>query len=217
VECVPRRFRGNGTWIPPPPNTPDELLRTPENRLIPVEAITLPRMEQTTVYNVEVEEFHSYFAGKGEAVWSHNGAEGSCGVPKAAVGEETVGQPAAMPAAGNRDIHRIGGASVENLRLKPKEAKLNPPGISVLKTPTPGEAAAEMRAAYPDATGLHEAAKTVGSSTTEAIRGAGFDVIPTPSRRLPNHYRLIHPEGVAGFTDENLARLAQVFTNTTGN
>ena len=119
-------------------------------------------------------------------------------------------------AAGKGDVHRIGGASVENLRLKPKEAKLNPPGISVLKTPTPGEAAAEMRAAYPGAAGLHKAAKTVGSSTTEAIQGVGFDVTPTPSRRLSNHYRLIHPEGAAGFTDENLARLAEVFTNTTG-
>jgi len=115
-----------------------------------------------------------------------------------------------------RDIHRIGGASIENLRLKSNEAKLNPPGISVLKTPTPGEAAAQMRAAYPDATGLQEAAKTVGSSTIEAIRGVGFDVIPMPSRRLPNHHRLIHPEGAAGFTDDNLERLAEVFTNTTG-
>lgn len=115
------------------------------------------------------------------------------------------------------DIHRIGGARVENLRLKPKEAKLNPPGISVLKAPTPGEAAAEVRAAYPDATGLHEAAKTVGSSSTEAIRSAGFDVVATPSRRLPNHHRITHPEGVGGFTDENLTRLAEVFTNTTGN
>lgn len=121
-----------------------------------------------------------------------------------------------QPAVGKGDIHRIGGASVENLRLKAKEAKLNPPGISVLKTAMPGEAAAEMRAAYPDAAALHEAARTVGSSTTEAIRSVGFDVIPTPTRRLPNHYRLSHPEGVAGFTDENLSRLAQVFTNTTG-
>lgn len=115
-----------------------------------------------------------------------------------------------------RNIHRIGGAGIENFRLKPKEVKLNPPGISVLKTATPGEAAAEMRAAYPDATGLHEAAKTVGSSTIEAIRSAGFDVIPMSSRRLPNHCRLIHPEGAAGFTDDNLARLTEVFTNTTG-
>ena len=119
--------------------------------------------------------------------------------------------------ANSEGVYRIGGASVENLRLKPREAKLNPPGISVLKARTAGGAAAEMRAAYPDATGLQEAAKTVGTSTTEAIRGAGFDVIPTPSTRLPNHHRLVHPDGAAGFTDDNLARLAEVFENTIGN
>lgn len=140
----------------------------------------------------------------------------SCGVPKTAAGEEPAGKPVTVPAEGNRDVHRIGGASVQNLQLKPKEAKLNPPGISVLRTPTPGEAAAEIRAAYPDAAGLHEAARTVGSSTIEAIRSVGFDIILTPSRRLPHHCRLIHPEGAAGFSDENLARLAEVFTNTTG-
>jgi len=32
------------------------------------------------------------------------------------------------------------------------------------------------------------------------LRAAGFDVIPDPSARLPTHHRLIHPDGVAGFT-----------------
>lgn len=105
---------------------------------------------------------------------------------------------------------------MENLRLKPVEATLNPPGISVLEAPTPSQAAADMRAAYPNSTGLNEAAKTIGSTTAEAIRRAGFDVISVPSKRLPNHHRLIHPDGAAGFTDENLARLAQEFVNTTG-
>jgi len=98
---------------------------------------------------------------------------------------------------------------------KPKEAKLSPPGISVLKTPSPGEAATEMRTAYPDATGLYEAAKTVGSSTLQAIRSLSFDVIPTPSKRLPNHHRLIHPDGAAGFSDEKLQKLSEAFTDTT--
>ncbi|MBI1916949.1 MAG: hypothetical protein HYS12_19750 [Planctomycetes bacterium] len=115
------------------------------------------------------------------------------------------------------DIHRIGGGTVENLRLKPAETALNPPGISVLKHPEPGDAAAQMRAAFPKAAGLHEAAKTVGSTSEELIRSAGFDIIPNSTKRLPNHYRIIHPDGVAGFTDENLEKLAQVFTNTTGN
>jgi hypothetical protein len=48
------------------------------------------------------------------------------------------------------------------------------------------------------------------------IRGAGFDIIPNPTKKLPNHYRLIHPDGVAGFNDENLAQLSAVFTETSG-
>jgi hypothetical protein len=41
-------------------------------------------------------------------------------------------------------------------------------------------------------------------------------VLPNPTKKLPNHYRLIHPEGVAGFHDVNLARLSAVFTETSG-
>lgn len=113
------------------------------------------------------------------------------------------------------DIHRIGGGSVENLRLKPQEATLNPPGISVLKALTPHEAAEQIRAAFPRAVDLHEAAKIVGTTTVEKIRAAGFDVIPNPSRRLPNHHRLIHPDGTTGFSDENLRKLSEAFTDTT--
>ncbi len=113
------------------------------------------------------------------------------------------------------DIHRIGGGSVENLRLKPQETRLNPPGISVLKAPTPREAADQIRAAFPRAVDLHEAAKLVGTTTVEKIRAAGFDVIPDPSRKLPNHHRLIHPDGAAGFSDENLQKLSEAFTDTT--
>ena len=114
------------------------------------------------------------------------------------------------------DIHRIGGGEVENLRLKPQEARLNTPGISVLKTSTPREAADQIRAAFPRAIDLHEAAKVVGTSTTEKIRAAGFDIIADPSRKLPNHHRLIHPDGAAGFSAENLRKLADAFTDTSG-
>jgi len=123
---------------------------------------------------------------------------------------------APVPPADSDAIHRIGGGSVENLRLKPKETVLNPPGISVLKAATPGEAAAEIRAGYPDATGLHAAASTVGTSTAGAIRSAGFDMIPTPGKRLTNHHRIVHPDGASGFSDENLSRLSETFENSTG-
>jgi hypothetical protein len=63
---------------------------------------------------------------------------------------------------------------------------------------------------------LHGQAKTIGTASEEAIRSVGFDVIPTPSTALPNHHRIIHPGGVAGFNDDNLAELAKVFVNTTG-
>lgn len=122
----------------------------------------------------------------------------------------------AVIAVGVLNLHRIGGASVENLRLKPREATLDIPGISVLKCATPGEAAQQMRAALPRASVLHAAAQTIGSTAEELIRSAGFDIIHVPSQTLPNHYRLIHPGGVAGFNDQNLSRLVQVFVNTTG-
>ena len=114
------------------------------------------------------------------------------------------------------DMHRIGGSSVESLRLKPREATLNPPGISLLQAPSPGEAARQIRAVFPAADGLHEAAQVIGSTTMDNNRGAGFDVIFNPTKKLPNHYRLIHPDGVAGFSDENLARLSAVFAETSG-
>jgi hypothetical protein len=119
-------------------------------------------------------------------------------------------------ASGDRTTHRIGGGCVENLRLKPKEATLDPPGISVLRAPSPAEAAQGIRAAFPKAKALHEAARTVGSTSEELIRSAGFDIIHAPSKTLPNHYRIIHPDGVAGFSDENLARLSEVFVDSTG-
>ena len=113
-------------------------------------------------------------------------------------------------------VHRIGGGDASNLALKPAEARLTPPGISVLLGGTPPEAAAEMRSAFPNATRLLESAKTVGTGTVAQIRAAGFDVIAAPSRNLPNHGRIIHSLGAAGFTPENLEKLAQQLTNTTG-
>ena len=131
--------------------------------------------------------------------------------------EHEVAQPTGMASEGKpADIHRIGGGSVENLRLKPREAALDIPGISVIKAPTPAAAAREMRTGLPRAKALHEQAKTIGSTTEEALRRVGFDVIPTPSAALPNHHRIVHRDGAAGFNDANLARLATIFVNTTG-
>ena len=105
---------------------------------------------------------------------------------------------------------------IQNGQSPAREATLNPPGISFLHAPSPGEAARQIREAFPAADGLHAAAQVIGSTTVDKIRGVGFDVTPNPTRKLPNHYRLIHPEGVAGFSDEHLTQLSAVFTETSG-
>jgi RHS repeat-associated protein len=126
-----------------------------------------------------------------------------------------VGSPSDIP--GDTVIHRIGGNDPSNLALKPAEAQLDPPGISSLQGGTPQEAAQQMRTALPKATGLHEASKTVGSSTAQQIRDAGFEVVPNPTKKLgDNHVRITHPDGEAGFHPENLKKLSAAFKNTGG-
>ena len=121
-----------------------------------------------------------------------------------------------MPAAARADIHRVGGGRVENLRLKPREALLDPPGISVLKAVSADAVARQMRQAFPDAEALHVAVRVIGSTTADRIRNAGFDLIPNPTKRLPNHFRLVHPDGVTGFNGENLRRLSGAFIDSEG-
>jgi hypothetical protein len=114
-------------------------------------------------------------------------------------------------------VHRLGGGVVALLRLKPREERLAPPGISVFLGGTAAEAAARMRAAFPDSgrwPRMWAESQIVGTATVADIRGAGFDVLACPSRHFANHGKLIHPDGAAGFNDANLERLAQVFQNT---
>jgi hypothetical protein len=114
-------------------------------------------------------------------------------------------------------VHRVGGGDANNLGLKPHEARLDPPGISVLIGGTPAETAAAFRRVFGPKSSLGRAASTVGTAEIERIRAAGFDIILVPTSNFPNHGRVIHPtEGAAGFTPENLERLSQAFTNTTG-
>ncbi len=98
--------------------------------------------------------------------------------------------------------------------MKPAEMKLNPPGISVMKGGMPSEAARQVREAFPNAAKLQEQARIVGSATEGEIRQAGFDILPDPTRKFPNHHRMIHPDGIAGFNDENLGRLSRAFTDS---
>jgi hypothetical protein len=73
-----------------------------------------------------------------------------------------------------------------------------------------------MRRAFPKSRKWQQTASMVGTTTAEAIRQAGFEIVPDPTSRFPNHALLIHPSGEAGFTDVNLAALSMVFSDTTG-
>lgn len=119
-----------------------------------------------------------------------------------------------MPLADDVLVHRVGGSLAANLNLKPREATLNPPGISMLRGGTPQEAAEAMRRQFPRK--APRGRTVVGSATVGQIRVAGFDVIMDATPRFPQHARLIHPQGAAGFTDDNLKRLAQCFQDHTG-
>ncbi|MGO8902370.1 MAG: RHS repeat-associated core domain-containing protein [Isosphaeraceae bacterium] len=124
-------------------------------------------------------------------------------------GQQQTGKPGV--------VHRVGGGDEKNLGLKPAEAKLNPPGISVLIGGMPADTAADFRRVFGPRSSLGRLASTVGTAEIEQIRKAGFDVIPVPTKNFPNHGRIIHPtQGAAGFTAENLQKLSPVFTNTTG-
>jgi hypothetical protein len=124
----------------------------------------------------------------------------------------SAGDPKAL--APETVVHRIGGGGVDNLWLKAPEKGLKPPGISVFRGGSGEQAADQVRHAFPDPikfARLHELAETVGSATAAGIRAAGCEVIADPSARFPNHARIIHPEGVAGFSDANLERLSKAF------
>jgi len=113
-------------------------------------------------------------------------------------------------------VHRVGGGGLANLRLSDLDRQEIPPGISVLLGGTPAEAAKQMRQTFPRSRKWRVTAGTVGSTTAAAIRQAGFDVVPDPTTRFPNHARLTHRDGIGGFVDENLAKLVQAFDDTLG-
>jgi hypothetical protein len=73
-----------------------------------------------------------------------------------------------------------------------------------------------MRQAFPKSHKWCATAQTVGTTTAAALRQAGFEIVPDPTSRFANHARLIHPDGLSGFTDATLETLAQTFVDTTG-
>jgi hypothetical protein len=118
---------------------------------------------------------------------------------------------------GDLVVHRMGGKA--NLGLTQAEKGLSPPGFSVLVGGTPQRAAWQMRMAFSPQSRysqLWELSRTVGTAQISSLRSIGFDVIPDPSRRLPNHGRLIHQTRTAApFEDRIWLRvLAGIFTDT---
>jgi len=91
--------------------------------------------------------------------------------------------------------------------LKPHEANLSPPGISVFIGGTPEKAASDWRAVF-SRPGASAKAATVGTAGIHRIRELGLDVIAWPTPNFPDHGRLSHgTEDAAGFTPENLQKI----------
>jgi hypothetical protein len=113
--------------------------------------------------------------------------------------------------------HRIGGGEANNLKLKPAEMNLDPPGISVLIGGSPHQAASDFRRVFGRNSSLGKKAATIGTAMIATIRAVGFDVIADPTTNFPNYGRLVHPtKGVASFDDASLNALSQEFHETTG-
>ena len=115
-----------------------------------------------------------------------------------------------------RVCNGLGAERRATFALKPPEAKLNPPGISILIGGTPEQAAADFRRVFGPRSTLGKQATTVGTAEAHRIREMGFDVLSVPTTNFPNHGRIIHPTEGAGGTPENLERLSKVFTSKTG-
>ena len=90
-----------------------------------------------------------------------------------------------------------------------------PPGVSVLLGGTAEKVRQDVRRAFPHAAMLLETAAMIATATVAAIRETGFEVIADPTRHFPNHARLVHPKGIDGFDDANLAKLSRAFTDVT--
>ena len=108
-------------------------------------------------------------------------------------------------------VHRIGGATLDRLRPNAIDRLAIPPGISVLLYEPAEEASQRMKLEYGDSKKWKKLAGIVATSTAARIAATGFSVIEAPTHTFPNHGRIIHPEGIAAFTGDNLERLSEAF------
>ena len=101
-------------WFPLETFRQGEWLRNDQGQSVPIEWISLLRWEFGDLHNIEVEEYHTYFVGGGPSggIWTHNGMNMGCRVPRAATEE------ALETGAINRTGRRAAGVLTE--------AELNP-------------------------------------------------------------------------------------------
>lgn len=93
-------------------------------------------------------------------------------------------------------VHRMGSRA--NIRLGERERQLRPSGFSVLMGGTAVDAALQIRRAFSPRSRfslIWDTSRTVSSAQRSSIRTLGFDVIADPSRKLPNHGRVVHATG----------------------
>jgi hypothetical protein len=139
--------------------------KSKQGRVAPVVRVSTPRFRPIGLYNVEVEDHHSYVVGRagGSAVWSPNGmASGAgCGVPK----PEEPGLFDNVP-----DPEGSLSSGVRSLRANQYDAASIAPGRVIRGTE-------EMRAVIGDALGAEGSHTDVMSGLFSFVRqggGAGF-------------------------------------------
>jgi len=123
------------------------------------------------------------------------------------------------PLSDSDTVYRIiltGSGGPESFAFNPRElaaidnGKLDPPGISVLKTDSTEDAMDMWNNAFPDkAVDI----SSVKGATAADIRNAGYEVHDDPSRNPiigDAHARLTHPNGKDGF-EGNLDKLSSAF------
>jgi hypothetical protein len=196
-------------WYPIGTFAVGELVLTPEKVPLPIQALTHPQWVRETVYNVEVEEFHTYFVGKGlTAVWAHNGQGPlNCGVPQAARAESGKLESGSKVAMGGDRKFAVGWDAI----FGPKDVHVPSGSMAGKKightftkhgSHNTHELAMEARnSGRPVGQWTNDAAAEafIGSKLPELTQGAKTVDLP------PGIGRMLTPDG--GFIPANKARL----------
>jgi hypothetical protein len=108
-----------GGWHPIETFQRGESLRNERGMSVPVEWISPIRWEFCDLYNIEVEDFHTYYVGGGPSggIWTHNGMDMACRVPRAAKGKAP--KWANSPETGGLKGHAAKHGGVGSIPSKP--------------------------------------------------------------------------------------------------